>query len=182
MPAQEDAPVYTATVIYSYIWNINDVRHEASTYTHTYSNTPGIHTAWPVVVHPGMRADQQREVLAIPLTLTSPGGLWTLSTPATRATHSPTRAAPRIAGNMPPTPRVATAVAVETERSIVSLLGISEDGVNGPGIRYAAFGLLLVVCLTVMVCWRRRQPPSSQKGAHGLSMSLDDSKSARMQA
>ena len=83
----------TATVVYEYEWHINRVATATSTYTTTYTNSPGFYTLWAMIVNTDMLAPSQSQVVGIPYTLApsrSDEDLPPTPIMATKAVHSPT--------------------------------------------------------------------------------------------
>lgn len=89
----------TATVVFEYVWTINDISRETATYTTTYINTPSLHTLYALVHNDHMRPPSQTQVVAMPVTLAPSGGTYTCDEPATIATHSPTSSSSVRSGN-----------------------------------------------------------------------------------
>ncbi|KAI4718590.1 hypothetical protein E4T48_05262 [Aureobasidium sp. EXF-10727] len=82
-------PYLTAPVVYEFVWNIDDASKETSTYTTTYFNAPGPHTAYALVVNTALPSPSQIETIGIPYMI-APGGVSTQHVSATVATHRPT--------------------------------------------------------------------------------------------
>jgi len=75
-------------VAYEYVWTVNDISEQTSTYTTTYSTLSGSHTAYALVVNTAMPSPSQVETVGIPYTAV-PGETSTQHVLATVATHSP---------------------------------------------------------------------------------------------
>ncbi|CAD0111161.1 unnamed protein product [Aureobasidium uvarum] len=82
-------PYLIAPVVYEFVWNLDDTSKETSTYTTTYFNAPGPHTAYALVVNTALPSPSQIETIGIPYTI-APGGVSTQHVSATVATHRPT--------------------------------------------------------------------------------------------
>jgi len=75
-------------VAYEYVWTVDDISKQTSTYTTTFSTWPGSHTAYALVVNTAMPWPSQVETVGIPYTAT-PEETSTQRVFATVATHSP---------------------------------------------------------------------------------------------
>jgi hypothetical protein len=82
-------PYLTATVVYEYVWKVDDRSKQTSTYTTTYIDSPGDHTAYALVVNTALPSSLQIETVGIPYTIV-PGEITTQHASATVATHRPT--------------------------------------------------------------------------------------------
>lgn len=91
MANAENAPKYTATVVFPVVWDRNMMSKEMVTHTTTYVGPIGSHTLWARVSNPAMVIPDQTMVVGMPFTMDGPGGMYTHTAPATVATHSPTQ-------------------------------------------------------------------------------------------
>lgn len=82
-------PYLTATVVYEYVWKVDDDSKQTSTYTTTYIDSPGDHTAYALVVNTALPSPLQIETVGIPYTII-PEDTTTQYASATVATHRPT--------------------------------------------------------------------------------------------
>lgn len=82
-------PYLTATVVYEYVWKVNDDSKQTSVYTTTYIDSPGDHTAYALVVDTALPSSLQIETVGIPYTIV-PGQSTTQYVSATVATRRPT--------------------------------------------------------------------------------------------
>lgn len=111
----EDSTTVTATIIYHYVQDINHMSKSTGTYTTTYANIPGEYTLWPMFRKPENQYPRGIEVLALPFTLSSPGGLYTHTKSLSAATRSPSQA----------TLRTSTTVAAETASPVTEIGSLS---------------------------------------------------------
>lgn len=81
----------TATIIYGYAWDVDMVSKETLSYTKTYTNTPGTHNVYDVVVNSALPSPSRFETVGIHFTMAPPGGVVTHPHLATVATSRPTR-------------------------------------------------------------------------------------------
>lgn len=85
----EEPPIYTATVVFYHVWNVNLTSKSTATYTTTHSNSAGTYTLWPFVRGRQWEDADKIETLSVPVMVTSPGGLQTITEPVSVATRSP---------------------------------------------------------------------------------------------
>ncbi|KAM0717483.1 hypothetical protein Q7P37_007335 [Cladosporium fusiforme] len=81
----------TATIIYGYAWDIDMVSKQTLSHTKTYTNTPGIHKVYDVIVNSALPSASRFETVGIQFTMTPPGGIVTHPHLASIATSRPTR-------------------------------------------------------------------------------------------
>ena len=86
----DSQPYLTATVVYEYVWMVDERPKQTSTYTTTYIDSPGDHMAYALIVNTALPSSLQVETVGFPYTI-SPGDTMTQHASATVATHRSTR-------------------------------------------------------------------------------------------
>ncbi|KEQ72977.1 hypothetical protein M436DRAFT_64141 [Aureobasidium namibiae CBS 147.97] len=128
-----------ALVAYEYVWTVDDISKQTSTYTTTYSTWPGSHTAYVLVVNTAIPSPSQIETVGIPYTAV-PGETSTQYVLATVATHSPmTLVSKTIPALMTPT----TGSSVRTSPEAPS----QEEGATSSHKPYFRHVQIVLICL-----------------------------------
>jgi len=140
-------------VAYEYVWTVDDISKQTSTYTTTFSTWPGSHTAYALVVNTAMPSPSQIETVGIPYTA-APGETSTQHVLATVATHSPmTLVSKTIPAHMTPT----TGSFVRTSPEVPSQETIAGGAISSHKSYLTRLQIVLICLFCGCYLWSRCQ-------------------------
>lgn len=144
----------TATLVFQYAWETQKMSFATSTYTTTYTNTPGAHTVYALIENPEVRYASRTQVVGIPFTMEPVGGSHTQTGLATLAMHSPTSWAsiqvPTQAAQMPTQAAEMPIMTVDDSAALVD--PSEEQTVRVPSLTQDdKMGMLWLACVFLVV-------------------------------